>query len=241
MKAILAGSRQSIIIRRLSKISLDQYPHNHTIPVLDIVTFHEQNAKVIVIIEADQTYTRRAHDFRTVAEVYDFATQSLEGLLFMHKLHIAHLDIGRNNIVYRNSSGRYYFIDFETSYTCSDDPVTHVQSLRMSSNPPPEAGGWLFREKARNDHEHYVNVDVFAVDVWNLGCLLIDGIEVRVPVRCSLKIETHSGDKRLEKNLELSVKLVRIRALAESMMKDNPKERPTMREYITTSWRTERR
>jgi serine/threonine protein kinase len=98
--------------------------------------------------------------------------QCIENLVFMHKHHIAHLDISLRNLL-TDYKGHYAYIDFELShrYPGSIQPLScyghgpgmmerpRINGIRGTEIPPElDCGG---------------SSDPFKVDIWALGVLIL--------------------------------------------------------------------
>ena len=78
LKAILAGTQESKAVHYISQHRFREDPHNHTIPIFDIVPFEEKNTEVMVMLAASTALSVRLSEFRNVTHLYDFVTQLLE-------------------------------------------------------------------------------------------------------------------------------------------------------------------
>lgn len=77
--------------------SMATHPHNHAIPLYEVLELPEDPDKVIMVMPL----LRRFNDpqFQTVGEVVEFFRQIFEGLHFMHQCHVAHRDCMDLNIM----------------------------------------------------------------------------------------------------------------------------------------------
>lgn len=87
----------------------------------------------------------------------------LQHVVFMHKHHIAHLDISLRNIVtdYKN---HYAYIDYESSRRFHDTTHPLIFEYRGTEVPP---------ECERSEY-----VDPYKVDVWALAVLMLRACKV---------------------------------------------------------------
>ncbi|KAL5511252.1 hypothetical protein ACEPAH_4467 [Sanghuangporus vaninii] len=158
VKAVCLRSRQYEVVKVLSTRPLRDDPMNHTIPVLDLIEVPESDVAFIV----QEEWSSQLIDPENPCSPSDFLRalrQCIEGLVFMHKHGIVHLDISLRNIL-TDFHGHYRYIDFEMSrqYT---DPSTppRIMGLRGTEVPPELECG----EES----------DPFKVDVWALGVVIL--------------------------------------------------------------------
>jgi serine/threonine protein kinase len=83
--------------------------------------------------------------------------------VFMHKHHIAHLDISLRNIV-NDYEGHYAYIDYETSRRFDGTAHPRIFGHRATEMPP---------ECERGEY-----VDPYKVDVWALAVLMLRACKV---------------------------------------------------------------
>lgn len=113
----------------------------------------------------------------------------IQGLVFMHAHHVAHLDISLRNILTDNK-GRYCYIDFETTrifpptasqYTTAE-PTRH-RAQRNSRSIPTHG---TYRPRVRQiratdvppELDRGEESDPFKVDIWQLGMLMLNASKV---------------------------------------------------------------
>ncbi|KAI0330361.1 kinase-like protein [Cubamyces sp. BRFM 1775] len=170
-------------------------------------------------------------EFSTIGDVVEFVDQTIEGLVFMHRLHIAHRDIAVSNIMmdakalYPNGhhpirlgytpdalypvsalprAGRnvqYYYIDFGLS-------------VWFKPGASPYVLGKVGRAEAPEVSDD-VPYDAFKVDIYALGYVFA----------------REFGDKY--KNVEFLIPLI------EKMKRQRPEERPTA-EQVSQEWQQKR-
>ena len=96
------------------------------------------------------------------------ANTSLQHAAFMHKHHIAHLDISLTNLL-TDYMGHYAYIDYELSRRFESTAPPHLVCHYRGTEVPPECGEELL-------------VDPYKVDVWALAVLILRSCEVRLLV-----------------------------------------------------------
>ncbi|KAI0324124.1 hypothetical protein GY45DRAFT_1263479, partial [Cubamyces sp. BRFM 1775] len=120
-------------------------PHNHTIPC---EIYREGHPLLIMpfLIPFDSLFIRDCLSLRRLLHIFQ---ELAEGVEFLHKRRIAHLDICFNNIVGALAEhvsehpslicGRPYIIDFDTSRQLALGPGSHhAITLPPSQLPPPD-------------------------------------------------------------------------------------------------------
>ncbi|KAH8116975.1 kinase-like protein [Phellopilus nigrolimitatus] len=158
VKAACLRSRQFEVICLLTTPPLRDDPMNHTIPVLDLIRVPEADLGFIVQEEwSSQLIT--PEDPCSIRDFLRAVRQCIEGLVFMHKHRIAHLDISLRNVL-TDYEGHHRYIDFEMSRRYSDESVLpRICGCRGTEMPPEiERGGVS---------------DPFKVDVWALAVVML--------------------------------------------------------------------
>ncbi|KAI0040918.1 hypothetical protein FA95DRAFT_1683534 [Auriscalpium vulgare] len=107
-------------------------PKNHCIPVIE-VTRLEDISKTVLVVPRMRPYNNPR--FRTFGEVVAFATQIIEGLEFMHALHIAHRDCTGQNIVL-DPSGMYPNSFHPVKMNRSKNFLWFAKSYTRTQRPP---------------------------------------------------------------------------------------------------------
>ncbi|RDB25455.1 hypothetical protein Hypma_007493 [Hypsizygus marmoreus] len=208
-------------------------PANHCIPILDVLRVPDDDTVILIM---PLLYDNEIPPFETIGEVVEFFRQIFEGLQFMHKHHVAHRDCKYDNIMgdvaslyktqphpwrpwkaydfsgnpkQRSSRTRtpikYYLVDFGLSRLYEPEDAPHLE--------PPGWGGYsrLVPEFQNSDEP----CDPFPVDVYFLGNAIrenfLDGDE----------------DITAKKGFEF------MRELVSDMVKDDPKQRPSMDEVVS--------
>ncbi|KAG6814368.1 hypothetical protein H0H92_010954 [Tricholoma furcatifolium] len=156
VKAVHLHSREYDIIRLLSTAPLRHDPMNHTIPVLDFVEVVEDE---IVFIVMEEWSSQLITDTPCCMKLFLSALrQCIEHAVFMHKHHIAHLDISLRNLL-TDYDGHYAYIDFELSRRYTKMPKAFICGYR-GTEVPPECEPGVFS-------------DPYKIDVWALAVLVL--------------------------------------------------------------------
>ncbi|KAI0040925.1 hypothetical protein FA95DRAFT_1646111, partial [Auriscalpium vulgare] len=173
--------------------SSDEYrrnPNNHCLPLVETKRLEELSMTLVVLPRMRPYNNPR---FRTFGEVVAFATQIIEGIEFMHELHIAHRDCTGQNIVL-DPSGMYpksfhpvkmnrskNFHWFAKSYTRTQRPPRYyLIDFGLSRYYDPEDGPPLDvvrrgGDKSAPEFHDYPNCpphNPFPTDIYYLGNLL---------------------------------------------------------------------
>ncbi|KAG7085652.1 hypothetical protein E1B28_003198 [Marasmius oreades] len=90
--------------------------------------------------------------------------QLVDGVAFLHKLHIAHLDIKPSNIVYDFKAQRLFIIDFDVAVWCNDAEA----KVKIGWG----TDGWTAPEVALDEGEPMRAVNPIRVDLWSCGRVL---------------------------------------------------------------------
>ncbi|KAJ4000752.1 kinase-like domain-containing protein [Lentinula boryana] len=156
VKAVHRRSRELEIIRFLSSPAMRRHPMNHCIPVHDLIEVAEDNIAFIVMEQWSPQLI--INDAPCCLRLFLAAIRScVEHCLFMHRHHIAHLDISLRNLL-TDYKGHYAYIDFELSRRV--DASNPRVFGRRGTEVPPECG-------------HDTFCDPYKVDVWALGVLIL--------------------------------------------------------------------
>jgi len=134
-------------------------PDNHTIPLFGML----DNVQTFSILpEADPLdYGFASEMFRGRSEIVDFSRQLVEGIAFLHRHGIAHLDIKPQNIV--SLSGKLFIIDFDISVRV-DGPDALIDRWCGTR-------GWMAPEVGhrRGPRRSYSPI---RADLWSCGLML---------------------------------------------------------------------
>ena len=161
-----------VIAKLVKKGSHEQYIHyglsrnkstlNHTIPLLDIIP---SSLGSIIILPYETTLHEIANFDKTFPQISIQLSQELiEGVAFLHKQDIAHLDIKPFNIVYSQGLKRLYLIDFSLSKRCDDEDEMVTMSCGTKGWSAPEIE--LDRDKPRRAFSP------IRADLWSCGKVL---------------------------------------------------------------------
>ncbi|EPQ58271.1 hypothetical protein GLOTRDRAFT_137018 [Gloeophyllum trabeum ATCC 11539] len=161
VKAVHLFSREYDIIRYLSTPALRDDPMNHNIPVLDLI---EVPCDYIAFIAMEEWHSLLVIDPPSCLRAFLGAIrQCLEHVVFLHRHHIAHLDISMRNLL-TDCNGRYGYIDYELS-------------RRFDGIPNPLLCGGRGTEVAP-ELENGGCGDPYKADVWALGVFLLRGCKL---------------------------------------------------------------
>jgi len=95
----------------LSSEPLRSDPHNHCVPIYEVLQVPDDDDKILLVMPLLRSYNSPRFD--TFGETVDFFKQIFEGLQFMHKHHVAH----------RDGMGFNIMLDPSTMYPDSFHPV----------------------------------------------------------------------------------------------------------------------
>ncbi|KZT26367.1 hypothetical protein NEOLEDRAFT_1063544 [Neolentinus lepideus HHB14362 ss-1] len=161
VKAVHRLSRELDMMRCLSSPPLRDDPTNHTIPVHDVIEVPCDNMAFIVM---EEWHSLLVIDPPCCLRKFLCAIrQCIEHVVFLHRNHIAHLDISMRNLLTDNN-GRYGYIDYELS-------------RRFENVPNPVICGHRGTEVAP-ELENGECGDPYKADVWALGIFLLRGCEL---------------------------------------------------------------
>ncbi|KAK7691445.1 hypothetical protein QCA50_004844 [Cerrena zonata] len=166
IKLVSKTNNEVPIASLLSTPELLQDPTNHCVPIFDVLDDPLEPTKALLVMP----YLRPFDDpeFRTIGEVVDFVSQTLEGLVFIHKQNVAHRDCAARNIMMdgrllfpqghhpvrldyladgvrdapclnrQDHPVRYYFIDFGISSHFKEGDSLLVLGTKGRDKDPPE-------------------------------------------------------------------------------------------------------
>ncbi|KAI0073864.1 hypothetical protein K474DRAFT_1686011 [Panus rudis PR-1116 ss-1] len=201
------------------------HPHNHCVPIYDVLDVPDEDGKFILVMPLLRAYSDPR--LKSVGEAVEFFRQIFEGLQFMHQCHVAHRDCMDLNILqdprptfpkmyhprvtrmtydfrrlvtYHTRTARptkYFFIDFGLSrrYNPKDGPPLE----------PPIRGG----DKTVPEFKDSVApVNPFPTDIYYLGNLIREDF-----------LQVKTGVEFME-------------PLVNDMVQDDPSKRPTIDEVV---------
>lgn len=166
-------------------------PRNHCIRILDYLRAPAGNWELLVM---PQMLPYDITPFETVGEVVEFLRQVLEGLSFMHSLHVTHGDIGPRNIVMFSPDLFPHGTNHLSPGYDSDPRLTDVRRSKYRSRREVYVRyyfidfglSWAFKDAASRapieivrgqlkDAPEYATgryCDPFALDIWAVGRLM---------------------------------------------------------------------
>ncbi|KAF8510905.1 kinase-like domain-containing protein [Gautieria morchelliformis] len=216
LKIVSSSGGELSIIQRLASPAARRDATNHTIPVLEYIRAGDW---CFIVMPSWELTLLNCIPIATVADLSTIAAQCFQGLAYMHKQRIAHLDIYPPNILanhvthrprgpfLRSFDFRLAYIDFEFSVCVSREvPLVDVRCLPPTYHDLPEV-------RAKKSH-----VDPFAADVFALGRAL------KEHVRAHTGLE---GDPR-----EIRHRASRYLALLERMTGSDPTGRPSIEQAL---------
>jgi len=152
------GLEELDVQQRVATGSLAFRGENHCLPMLQQLILEDMTFGVFPAMCEGFNFPW----YHAISEVFDAIIQLLEGLHFLHRLLIAHRDIGAENILINFSGGfrpihadqpfrslfpvRYYLIDFELSVRFREDSrsedrvVTGMPLKRLGLEDPEDYG-----------------------------------------------------------------------------------------------------
>ncbi|KZV87514.1 hypothetical protein EXIGLDRAFT_752196 [Exidia glandulosa HHB12029] len=193
-------------------------PFDHCVPLADIFLAHDKPLAELTASDVKFTCVCLVypwgmlvdrHPWRMAAEAISFVQQLLEGLVYLHRLNIAHRDIHPRNIVmslvpifldvdpvrnlrmqlddapYRDRievPATYWYIDFGLSTHFSDD--NHIVEWEAGVLLLPEVFG--MDSPPRGSKPTRTPYDALAGDVWQLGSTFKFFFENSIPSLCPL-------------------------------------------------------
>ncbi|KAF8490400.1 hypothetical protein JB92DRAFT_1306645 [Gautieria morchelliformis] len=180
---------ESEIGRYLSSKTLASDPSNHCIPILDVLVVPDYEDLDIIAMPLLLDYDY-SPSFKTVGESVEFFRQIFEGLLFMHRHHVAHRDCSGPNIMMDGT--KLYpdgFHPMQPWWTpnrlrrakhrtrTERPPKYYLTDFGLSRRYDPKAGPGLELPIRGNDktvpefqgNGYYQASDPFATDVYYIG------------------------------------------------------------------------
>ncbi|THH17972.1 hypothetical protein EUX98_g9032 [Antrodiella citrinella] len=143
------------ITQSFSKEPMKSHPHNHCIPLFDVLDVPDGDDTSIIVLPLLRLFDDPS--FQTIGEVVEFIRQIFEGLQFMHEAHVAHRPMypdmyhPRSTFKTRDGNGwarhytrtrrpvKYYLIDFGLSRRYAADDVSPLEvPIRGGDKSVPE-------------------------------------------------------------------------------------------------------
>ncbi|KAI0365102.1 kinase-like protein [Pilatotrama ljubarskyi] len=161
-------------------------PRNHCVPVHQIIADPHDPGFALMVMP----YLRPCNnpDFSTIGDIIDFVDQTLEGLVFIHKHHVAHRDIAVENIM-MDAKALYPNGHHPIRLDYSEDGLYPVSALPragrkvryfyidfgLASHFPPGTSPYVVGDVGRDadvpELSDDVPYDAFKVDIFALGNL----------------------------------------------------------------------
>ncbi|KAL5512302.1 hypothetical protein ACEPAG_3294 [Sanghuangporus baumii] len=187
----------------LRELSTRKSPHNHVIPLL--ATIQSSSGPLIILPRAKALSTNFMHlifknELR--GEVWHMSRQLVEGIAFLHRLKIAHLNINPENLVYSFMSRRLYIIDFDLAMRCKD-----VEEMIEMSCGTSE---WSAPEVVLDDDKPMRALNPIRADLWSCGSVL--------------RFFAEAADEK-EKDGDIML-------LSDLLMDNEPRRRPLLHEVV---------
>ncbi|KAL5536407.1 hypothetical protein ACEPAF_229 [Sanghuangporus sanghuang] len=97
LKAVRRNGNEVRIAMMLSSEESMRDPMNHCVPILDY--FGDLTTRGPDFMVMPLLHRFNVPDFFSVSELLDFVRQTLEGLIYLHRRHVAHRDLSSSNIM----------------------------------------------------------------------------------------------------------------------------------------------
>lgn len=156
-KGVHLHSREYEIIRLLSNSPYRDDTMNHMIPILDLIDVPRDQLGFIVMEEWSPQFITDSGPHNLILFLASIR-QCIEHIVFLHRHHIAHLDISLHNIL-TDSHGRYAYIDYQMSRRFDGTSRALIHGYR-GTEIPPECG----KDEV---------IDPYKIDVWALAVLIL--------------------------------------------------------------------
>lgn len=241
VKAVHQLSRELALVRFFGLPQMREEKMNHCIPILGLIdvdpefggNWLEDTEPLGLIVMEEWSSQLIAGTPRTLELFLDGLRQCIEHIVFMHRHHVAHLDISLHNFL-TDYKGRYACIDYELSDRFEPEcphlsADTHSQNrlhteanIKNNSDVQCDScsieGGACQRSPPRilgvrgtevpPELERGLPSDPFKVDIWALGMLI---------VRCCKKT---------------GYDVPELRPLVKAMVSETPERRPSAKEVL---------
>lgn len=155
--------KDSAELSLLRELSTQTSLHNHVIPLLDTVPSSLGLLAIIpYLTPLPQIVSLRLFRDRLGDKSAHLSRELIEGVAFLHRRNIAHMDIKPDNLVYE--SDRLYIIDFDVAVRCKDAD----EMVKMSCG----TRGWSAPEVVLDDDEATCAFSPIRADLWSCGKVL---------------------------------------------------------------------
>ena len=163
-KLVQKNSIELSILQELSSPKLPHHrsPHNRVIPLLRTVTCLD--SKLYIILPSMNELSMPTFGAVPRFEQVRLSHELVEGVAFLHRLGIAHLDIKPDNLVCDWKTRRLHIIDFDTAVRCRD--ADEMVELSCGTS------GWSAPEVVLDDKKPLRAFNPIRADLWSCGKVL---------------------------------------------------------------------
>ncbi|KAL5480152.1 hypothetical protein ACEPAI_1422 [Sanghuangporus weigelae] len=178
-------------------------PHNHVIPLLAVI--QSSSGPVLILPQSTALSTNFMSLFfgdALKSDVWHMSRQLVEGVAFLHRQKIAHLDIKPENLVYCSKSKHLHIIDFDLAVRCKNVE----EMVKFSCGTP----GWSAPEIVLDDDKPARAFSPIRADLWSCGRVL------RFLAAVAYEVEKDEV----------------FMLLADSLMNTEPRRRPLLHEAV---------
>ncbi|KAL5524889.1 MAD1_2 [Sanghuangporus sanghuang] len=159
--AKLVRSEDSDELSLLEELNAQRSPHNHVIPLMETV---ELGLGGFLIILPKKTSISNLSPCVLDCEFVRLSHQLVEGVAFLHRHKIAHLDIKPDNLVSDSESRCLYIIDFAIAIRCMEID----EMIELSCGTPK----WSAPEIVHGDKRPLRPFNPIRADLWSCGAVL---------------------------------------------------------------------
>lgn len=149
----------------LRELSSQKSPHNHVVPLLETIPSSLGQLIILPFATSLSTYAIPSLFQGSFGGIcIELSHELVEGIAFLHRRKIAHLDIKPDNLVYAFDSKRLYIIDFDLAMRCKDVD----EMVEMSCGTP----GWSAPEIVYDIGKPLSVFSPIRADLWSCGKVL---------------------------------------------------------------------
>ncbi|KAL5480637.1 hypothetical protein ACEPAI_1908 [Sanghuangporus weigelae] len=159
--AKLVHSEDSDELSLLEELNAQRSPHNHVIPLMETL---ELGLGGFLIILPKKTSISNLSPCVLDCEFVRLSHQLVEGVAFLHRHKIAHLDIKPDNLVWDGESRCLYIIDFDIAVRCMEID----EMIELSCGTP----NWSAPEIVHGDKRPSRAFNPIRADLWSCGAVL---------------------------------------------------------------------